>query len=44
MKFMPSLSLSGFLSSPLEILNWTIKGLPKDETSVENGILMLKSK
>ena len=43
LNYMPNLSLSSFLSSPVEILNWNIKGLPKDDSSLENGILMLRS-
>jgi dynein heavy chain len=48
---MSSLSLSisaglkmvSFLSNPIEILNWSIQGLPKDETSIVNGIFIYKS-
>jgi dynein heavy chain len=39
----PGLKLVNFLSNPIEVLNWSIQGLPKDETSVTNGILINKS-
>lgn len=38
------MSFIGFLGSPLEIMNWNIHGLPKDETSVQNGIILKYSK
>lgn len=38
--YKPGVSFAGFLGSPLEIMNWSIHGLPKDETSVQNGIIL----
>ena len=38
------LDLISFLGNPLDMLNWSIKGLPNDETSIENGIIIFNSK
>lgn len=43
LKISPNLKMVSFLSNPIETLNWSILGLPKDETSVINGILIHKS-
>jgi len=33
-----------FLGNPLEIMSWNLLGLPKDETSIENGLIIKNSK
>jgi len=36
--------MSQYLGDPVKILNWNLCGLPKDDTSIENGIIIDKSK
>lgn len=36
--------MSGFLGDPVKIQYWNICGLPKDDTSIENGIIIDKSR
>lgn len=35
-------SFSGFLAKPIEFLNWNFKGLPDDQFSRENAVLVMK--
>jgi len=37
-------SLQGILGEPVKIRNWTIAGLPNDSFSIENGIIIDKSR
>lgn len=37
-------SMRSFLGVPVVIQGWNIAGLPKDDTSTENGIIIFKSK
>lgn len=36
--------MRGFLGVPVVIQNWNIAGLPKDDTSTENGVIIDKTK
>ena len=40
----PDLKMIKFLGDPVQILDWNLNGLPKDDTSIENGIIIEKSK
>jgi dynein heavy chain len=35
--------LKNVLATPMKILNWVIKGLPNDKTSIENAIILKNS-
>ena len=37
------IKMSRFLGDPVKILDWNLNGLPNDDTSVENGIIIDKS-
>ena len=39
-RFSPGTSMRNFLGNPVEIQQWNIFGLPKDDTSTENGIII----
>ena len=39
-----STNLVQFLGKPVSIQQWTMVGLPKDENSIENGIIIEKSR
>ena len=39
-----SITMSRFLGVPVTIQQWNICGLPKDDTSIENGIIIEKSR
>jgi dynein heavy chain len=43
LEFTPDIRMSKFLGDPVKILNWNLNGLPKDDTSIENGIIIDKS-
>lgn len=36
--------MAKFLGDPVKIQYWNICGLPKDDTSIENGIIIDKSR
>lgn len=36
-------TMSKYLENPVDVQYWNIKGLPKDETSKENGIIIYQS-
>lgn len=36
----PGVTMSKYLENPVDVQYWNIKGLPKDETSKENGIII----
>jgi dynein heavy chain len=36
--------MSQFLGDPIKIQHWNVCGLPKDDTSIENGIMIDKSR
>jgi len=36
--------MSKFLGQPVKIQSWVLAGLPKDDTSIENGIIIDKSR
>ena len=38
------MSMSSFMGVPVKIQSWNIAGLQKDETSIENGIIIDKSR
>lgn len=38
------ITMSQFLGVPVKIQSWNIAGLPKDDTSTENGIIIDKSR
>jgi dynein heavy chain len=40
----PGIRMTKFLGDGVKILEWNLAGLPKDETSIENGIIIDKSK
>lgn len=40
----PKTSLMEFLGKPVTIQQWTMAGLPKDENSIENGIIIEKGR
>lgn len=40
LKHSENLSMKTFMSDPLKIQYWSICGLPKDDTSIENGIII----
>jgi dynein heavy chain len=37
-----SFSLSGILADPVKVRAWNIAGLPKDQSSVDNGAIVSK--
>ena len=37
-------TMSQFMGEPVKIQAWNIAGLPKDDTSIENGIIIDKSR
>ncbi len=37
-------NLVNFLGKPVSIQQWTMAGLPKDENSIENGLIIQKSR
>lgn len=39
-----NISMRDFLGVPVEIQSWNIAGLPKDDTSTENGVIIKKTK
>ena len=39
-----SISMRKFLGDEVKIQSWNICGLPKDDTSIENGIIIDKSR
>lgn len=43
-KHSPNVSMKNFLGNPVEIQQWNIYGLPKDDTSTENGIIIAESR
>eukprot|EP00899_Mesostigma_viride_P012092 jgi/Mesvir1/20884/Mv07961-RA.1 len=40
----PEYSLAGVLADPVTVRAWTIAGLPKDTSSIENGIIVSQSR
>ena len=40
----PDFALRTAMGSPVEIREWTINGLPEDPVSVENGIIVKRSR
>ena len=44
LKHTPNCTMRGFLGVPVVIQGWNIFGLPKDDTSTENGIIIEKTK
>jgi dynein heavy chain len=40
----PNIRMSSYLGDPVKILAWNICGLPKDDTSIENGIIIDKTR
>ncbi|CBZ56170.1 Dynein heavy chain 1, axonemal, related [Neospora caninum Liverpool] len=40
----PGCNLRQFLGDPVKIRHWTVAGLPKDELSIENGIIIDRSR
>jgi len=36
--------MSSYLGDPVKILSWNLCGLPKDDTSIENGIIIDKTR
>ena len=43
-KHSPNCTMRGFLGIPVVIQGWNIDGLPKDDTSTENGIIIENTK
>lgn len=43
-KHTPKLRMSMFMGVPVKVQSWNIAGLPKDDTSIENGIIIDKSR
>jgi dynein heavy chain len=39
-----SVTLCGTLANPVEVREWMLAGLPSDNTSVDNGILVTRGK
>jgi dynein heavy chain, axonemal len=39
-----NVNMRDFLGVPVEIQGWNIAGLPKDDTSTENGVIINKTK
>lgn len=39
-----NINMRDFLGVPVEIQSWNIAGLPKDDTSTENGVIIAKTK
>jgi dynein heavy chain len=44
LSFHPDTSLVNFLGKPVVIQQWNMAGLPKDDNSIENGIIIDKSR
>ena len=42
--FSPTVTVRSFLGEEVHIQQWNISGLPKDDTSIENGIIIEKSR
>jgi dynein heavy chain len=42
--FSPTVTVRSFLGDEVQIQTWNIAGLPKDDTSIENGIIIEKSR
>lgn len=42
--FSDGISMRKFLGDEVKIQSWNISGLPKDDTSIENGIIIDKSR
>ncbi len=42
--FSASVTMRSFLGDEVKIQTWNIAGLPKDDTSIENGIIIDKSR
>lgn len=42
--FSPTVTMRNFLGDEVKIQQWNIAGLPKDDTSIENGIIIDKSR
>lgn len=42
--FSEGISMRRFLGDEVKIQSWNICGLPKDDTSIENGIIIDKSR
>jgi dynein heavy chain len=40
----PKITMRNFLGIPVKIQQWNISGLPKDDTSTENGIIIDKGR
>lgn len=40
----PKNRMISFLGEPIKIQSWNIAGLPKDDTSTENGIIIDKGR
>lgn len=44
LKHTPGITMRDFMSVPVVIQGWNLNGLPKDDTSTENGIIIDRSK
>lgn len=44
LKHTPDVTMRDFMSVPVVIQGWNLNGLPKDDTSTENGIIIERSK
>jgi dynein heavy chain, axonemal len=44
LKHTPNITMRDFMSVPVVIQGWNLNGLPKDDTSTENGIIIDRSK
>lgn len=40
----PKTRMTKFLGDPVKILSWNLNGLPKDDSSIENGIIIANSR
>ena len=43
-KIAPNISMKEILEDPVQTKTWTAAGLPNDNLSIENGIIMFKSR
>lgn len=43
-RYSEGIKMSKFLGEPVKIQSWVLAGLPKDDTSIENGIIIDKSR